>query len=141
MPAGSFGTPALLPVELEVLARLDVRLALRDLVGRDPRRREELHQVGSGQPLERPRVGDLVHAAADEQVAGQRARRRMLDGLVDAQLAAAGAGLEEVVVRQVLDEVTRGEYVVAVPRLAHRVLQQRAGAAGREVVLRVADAL
>ena len=29
------------PVELEVLAALDVRLALGDLVGRDPRRRWE----------------------------------------------------------------------------------------------------
>ena len=56
-------------VELQVLAALDVRLALGDLVGRDPRRREQLRQVGAREVLERPRVRDLVDAAAHEQVA------------------------------------------------------------------------
>ena len=69
-----------------MLAALDVRLALGDLVRRDPRRREQLHQVRAGQVLQRPRVGDLVDAAADEQVAGQRARGRVLDHLVDLSL-------------------------------------------------------
>ena len=88
-----------------MVAALDVRLALRDLVRRDPRRREQLRQVRAGEVLERPRVGDLVHAAAHEQVAGQRPRRRVLDHLVDLQLVVARAGLEEEVVRQVLDQV------------------------------------
>ena len=81
-----------------------------------------------------------MDAAADEQVAGQRARGRMLDHLVDLELAVAGAGLEEEVVRQILDEVAGGEDVVAVPGPPLRVLRQRALAAGEEVV-RVADAL
>ena len=101
-----------------MLAALDVRLALGDLVGRDPRRREELHEVGAGEVLERPGVGDLVDAAADEQVAGQRAGGRVVDHLVDLELVVARAGLEEEVVRQVLDQVAGGEDVVAVPRLA-----------------------
>ena len=101
-----------------MLALLDVRLALGDLVRRDPRRREQLGHVRAGQVLQRARVGDLVDAAADEQVARQRARRRVVAHLVDAQLAGASAGLEEVVVRQVLDEVAGGVHVGAVPRLA-----------------------
>ncbi len=121
-------------VELRVQAGVEVRLALGDLVGRDPRRREHLRQVGAGQLLERPRVGDLVHAAADEQVAGQRARRRVVDHLVDLQLVVARAGLEEEVVRQVLDQVARGEHVVAGPRVAAASPRQRALAAGDEVV-------
>ena len=94
-------------VEPQVVATLDVRLAFRDLLRRDPRCRKELHQVGAGQALERPRIGDLVDAAADEQEAGQCARRRMLDHLVDLELPVPGAGLEEEVVRQVLDEIAR----------------------------------
>ena len=127
-------------VELEVLAALDVRLALGDLVGRDPRRGEELHELRAGQVLQRAGVGDLMHAAADQQVAGQRACRRVVDHLVDLELVVARAGLEEEVVRQVLDEVTRGEHVVAVPGLAHGVLDEGPGAAGDEV-LGVARAL
>ncbi len=127
-------------VELQVLAALDVRLALRDLVGRDPRRGEQLRQVGAGEVLERACVGDLMHATADEQVAGQRAGRRMVDHLVDLELVVARAGLEEEVVRQILDQVPGGEDVVAVPGLAVRVLNQRGGAAGDEL-LGVAGAL
>ena len=97
-------------------------------------------RFGAGQVLERARVGDLVDAAADEQEAGQRACGRMLDHLVDLQLPVPRAGLEEEVVRQVLDQVAGREDVVAVPRAALRVLRQRALAAGEEVV-RVADAL
>jgi hypothetical protein len=123
-----------------VVAALDVRPALGDLVGRDPRRGEHLRQVGAGELLDRARVGDLVHAAAHEQVAGERARRRVVDHLVDLELVVARAGLEEEVVRQVLDQVARGEDVVAVPGLAVGVLAQRALAAGEEV-LGVADAL
>ena len=123
-----------------MVAALDVRLALRDLVGRDPRRREQLHQVGTGEALERPCVGDLMDAAADEQEPGQRAGGGMLDRLVDLELAVAGAGLEEEVVGQVLDEVAGGEDVVAVPGTPLRVLRQRALATGQEVV-RIADAL
>jgi hypothetical protein len=119
---------------------LDVRLALRDLLGRDVRRREQLGQIRAGQPLECARVRDLVDAAADEQVAGQRARRRVLDHLVHPQLAAAGARLEEVVVREVLDQVAGGEDVLAGPRLALRVERQRALPA-EQVVLAHARAL
>ena len=123
-----------------MVAALDVRLALGDLVRRDPRRREHLREVGAGQVLDGPRVRDLVHAAADEQVAGQRPRGRVLDHLVDLELVVPRARLEEEVVREVLDEVAGREDVVAVPWPAVRVLRQRALAAGDEV-LRVADAL
>jgi hypothetical protein len=92
-------------VELEVLAALDVRLALGDLLRRDPRRGEELHELGPGEPLERPRVGDLMDAAANQEVAGQRPRSGVVDHLVDLQLVVARARLEEEVVRQVLDQV------------------------------------
>jgi hypothetical protein len=57
-----------------VQPRLDVRLGLGDLLRWDARRREQLRQVGAGEVLDCPRVGDLVHTAADEQVARQRAR-------------------------------------------------------------------
>jgi hypothetical protein len=81
-----------------------------------------------------------VYAAADEQVARERARRRVVDHLVNLELVVARAGLEEEVVREVLDQVARGEDVVAIPGLAVGVLAQRALAAGDEV-LRVALAL
>ena len=41
-------------VEPEVIAALDVRLALRDLLRRDSRRRKHLHQVRAREVLERP---------------------------------------------------------------------------------------
>ena len=123
-----------------MVAPLDVRAALGNLLRRDPRSREQLHQVGAGQVLDRPRVGDLVDAAADEQVPRQRPRNRMVDHLVHLQLAVAGTGLEEEVVGQVLDEVAGREDVVTRPRPPLRVLGKRALAAGQEVV-RVADAL
>jgi hypothetical protein len=122
------------PIQLQVLTAIEVRPALRDLVGRDPRRREELHQLGTGEPLERPGVGDLMHAAANEQIAGQRAGGRVSDHLVDLELVVPGPGLEEEVVREILDEVARGEHVVAVPGLAHRVLAERGGAPGDELL-------
>ncbi len=81
-----------------------------------------------------------MDTAADEQVPGQRTRRRVLDHLVDLELVVAGPGLEEEVVRQVLDEIPRREDVVAVPGPTLRVLRQRALASGQEVV-RVADPL
>ena len=121
-------------------ALVDVLLGLGDLLGRDPRRREQLRQVGAGQQLESARVGDLVHAAAHEQVAGQRAGGRVLDHLIDLELVVAGTGLEEEVVGQVLHEVAGAEDVVAVPGLAVGVLTQRALTAGDEV-LRVAPPL
>jgi hypothetical protein len=121
-------------VELGVLAALDVRLGLGDLVGRDPRGGEQLHQVGAGEVLHRAGVGDLVDAAADEQVAGQRAGRRVVAHLVDLELVVARAGLEEEVVHEVLDEVARRGDVVAVPRLAVRVLTQRGRAAGDDLL-------
>ena len=99
-----------------------------------------LRHVRAGQVLQRAGVGDLVHAAAHEQVARERAGGRVVAHLVDAQLAAAGAGLEEVVVREVLDEVAGGVHVGAVPRLAVGVGRQRALAA-EEVVLLVGLAL
>ena len=52
------------PVELEMLTALDVRLAFGDLVGRDPRGGEQLHQISAGQVLKRLGVRDLVHTAA-----------------------------------------------------------------------------
>jgi hypothetical protein len=100
-----------------MLAALDVRLALGDLVGRDPRRGEQLHHVRASQVLKRAGVGDLVHAAADQQVARQRAGGGMLDHLVDLELVVARAGLEEEVVRQILDKVARRKHVIAVPGL------------------------
>jgi hypothetical protein len=48
-----------------------------------------------------------MDAASDEQVPGQGARCRMLDHLVDLQLVVAGARLEEEVVGQILDKVSR----------------------------------
>ena len=60
-----------------------------------------------GAQLHRTGVGDLVHAAAHQQVARQGAGGRVLAHLVDLELALAGAGLEEEVVRQVLDQVAR----------------------------------
>ena len=75
-------------------------LALGDLVRRDTRGGEELHQVRAGEALEGSRVGDLVHAAANEQEAGQGTGRRMVDGLVHLELSVPGAGLEEEVVGQ-----------------------------------------
>ena len=121
-------------VELQVLAALDVRLALRDLVRRDPRSREHLHQVGSGEKLDRACVGDLVDAATHEQEARERPRGRMLDHLVDLQLPVPGARLEEEVVGQVFDEVAGGEHVVAVPGPSLGVLRQRTLAADQEVM-------
>ena len=100
-----------------MLAPLDVRLALGDLVGRDPGRGEQLHQVGAGQVLQRAGVGDLVDAAADQQVAGQGAGGRMIDHLIDLELVVARAGLEEEVVGEILNQISGGEHVVATPRL------------------------
>jgi hypothetical protein len=77
---------------------------------------KDLHHVHAGELLQRARVGDLVDAAADEQVPGQRAGGRVLDHLVDLQLAVAGSGLQEVVVGQVLDQIAGAEDVVARPR-------------------------
>ena len=76
-----------------------------------------------------PGVGDLVDAAAHEQVAGERPRGGMLDHLVDLELVVPRAGLEEEVVREILDQVAGGEHVVAVPGTALRVLRQRRPAA------------
>src|SRR5437763_11578224 len=64
----------------------------------------------------------------------------MIDHLVHAQLAAARARLEEVVVGQILDQIAGGEDEVAVPRRATRVLGERALASGYEV-MGVPDAL
>ena len=70
-------------VKPQAVLVLDVRLALRNLLGRDARRREELRQVRSGEALDRTRVGDLVHATADEQVARQRPGGWMVHHLVE----------------------------------------------------------
>jgi O-6-methylguanine DNA methyltransferase len=74
------------PIELEMIASLDVRLTFGNAVGRDPRRGEQLHQIGAREILERSGVGDLVDARTDEQVARERLRGRVLDHLVDLQL-------------------------------------------------------
>ncbi len=113
---------------------LDVGLALGDLVGGDPRRREQLHEIGPGEVLQRPGVGDLVDAAAHEQVPRQGAGDRVVDHLVHLQLAVARARLEEEVVGQVLDEISGGEHVVTAPGLAHRILDERARAPVGEVL-------
>src|SRR5689334_1869303 len=81
-----------------------------------------------------------MDAAADEQEAGECAGGGMLDRLVHLELAVSGARLEEEVVGQVFDEVTRGEYVVAVPRAPLRVLRERAQTTD-QVVVRIADAV
>jgi hypothetical protein len=94
-------------IQLEVLAALDVGLALGDLVGRDAGRREQLHQVRAGEVL-------------------QRAGGRMVDHLIDLELVVARAGLQEEVVNEILDQVSRGEHVVARPGSEVRVLNQRA---------------
>jgi hypothetical protein len=73
-----------------------------------------------------------VDAAADEEVAGEGARGRVLDHLVHVQLVVPGARLEEEVVREVLDQVTGAEDVVAVPGPPLRVLRERALPAGEE---------
>ena len=91
--------------------------------------------VRAGEVLERARVRDLVDAAADEQIARQRARRGVVAHLVDAQLAGAGTRLEEIVVRQVLHQVAGGVHVGPVPRLAVRVGRERALAAEQVVLL------
>ncbi len=108
-------------VQLQVLAGFDVRLALGDLRRRDARRREQLGHVRAGQLLERAGVGDLMDATANQQVPGERTRGRVVAHLVHAQLAGAGARLEEVVVCQIFDQVTRGVHYGAGPRLAVRV--------------------
>ncbi len=125
-------------VELQVLALLDVRLALGNGVRRDPRRGEHLREVRAGEPLYRPRVGHLVDAAAHEQVARQRPRRRVVDHLVDLELVVARAGLEKEVVGEVLDEIARRRDVVAVPGLAVRILHER-GRSTRDEMLRVEE--
>src|SRR5215204_7270447 len=127
-------------VQAQMVAALDVRPALRDLVRRDPRRREHLREIGSRQVLDRTRIRDLVDPATDEQVPGQRTSGRVLDHLVDLELVVPGARLEEEVVREVLDEVARGEHVVAVPRPSVRVLREGSLSA-RDEVLRVPQAL
>lgn len=83
---------------------------------------------------------DLVDAAADEEVAGERPCCRVVDHLVDLELVVACARLEEEVVGQIPDQVPGGVDVVAAPRLAHRVLNHRRGSA-REELLRVAGVL
>src|SRR5690348_1456935 len=108
-----------------MVAALDVRLALRDLVGRDPRRGEQLHQVSTGEALKGTGVGNLMDTASYEQKARQRSGGGVLDGLVDLELAVAGTGLEKEVVREILDEVAGREHVVAVPGTPLRVLRQR----------------
>ena len=84
-----------------MIALLDVGLALLDGVGRDARAGEQLGQVGAGEVLHRTGVRDLMHAAAHEQIPGQRAGGGVVDSLVDPELPGTGAGLQEVVVRQV----------------------------------------
>jgi hypothetical protein len=80
-------------VQRQMRAALEVGAALGDLVGRD-------RGIGNAFVRSAPvssssaRVGDLVHAAAHEQIAGQRAGGRVLDRLVDLELAVARAGLE-----------------------------------------------
>src|SRR5688572_12141226 len=112
------------PVQAKVIAALDVRLAVRDLLRRNARCREHLHQVRAGQALDRSRIRDLVDASTNEQVPRQRSRRRVLDHLPDLELVIARSGLQEEVVRQVFDKVTGRENVVAGPGSPLRVLWQ-----------------
>ena len=81
-----------------------------------------------------------MYAAADQQVAGQSAGSRVVDHLIDLELVVARPSLEKEVVGEVLDQIPGREYVVAVPRLAHRILHQRARSTGDEM-LGVADVL
>jgi hypothetical protein len=71
----------------------------------EPRHREGAAEVDPREELERTRVGDLMDAAADQQVAGERPGGGVVHGLVDLQLAVARAALQEVVVREQLDEI------------------------------------
>ena len=105
-----------------MLAALYVRPALRDFVGRDPRRGEQLHQIGAGQLLNRASVGDLMHPAADQQIAGQRPGRGMIDHLIDLELVVTRSGLQEEVVGEILNQIAGGEHVVPVPGLGIGVL-------------------
>jgi len=61
-----------------VITPLDVRLAVGDLLGGDPRRREELHQISTGQSLDRSGVGDLVNASARGNSVAMRSIRRIM---------------------------------------------------------------
>src|SRR4051794_37628176 len=98
-----------------------MRTALGNLFRWDTRHRERLRQVDPGQQLERPRIRDLVYAAAHQQVSGERPRRWMVDRLVDLELAVACAGFEEEIVGQVLDQVAGREDVIARPWRSARV--------------------
>jgi len=64
----------------------------------------------------------------------------MLDHLVDLELVVASAGLEKEVVGEILDQIARGEHLIAAPGLGVRILDKRSGATGDEM-LRVADVL
>jgi hypothetical protein len=48
-----------------------------------------------------------MDASAHEQIAGQRSRNGMVDHLIHLQLVVPSTGLEEEVVGQVLDQVSR----------------------------------
>ena len=99
-----------------MVATLDVRLALRDLLVGIRGVGNIFVEAGPRQDLDRPGVGDLVDAAADEQVTRRAAGGRMLDHLVHLELVVARAGLEEEILCQSSTEVARPEDVVAVPR-------------------------
>ncbi len=64
----------------------------------------------------------------------------MLDHLPDLELVVPCSRLQEEVVRQIFDEIARGEDVVPIPRTTLRVLRQGALATGEEV-MRIADPL
>jgi hypothetical protein len=61
-----------------VVAALDVRPALGNLIGRNARCGKHLPEVGSCQVLDRAGVGDLVDTAPHERVTHKGAGGRML---------------------------------------------------------------
>jgi hypothetical protein len=85
-------------IRRKVRAPLTVGTAFGHLPGRDPRHRECLGQIGAREQLQRAGVGDLMHTATHQQIAGQRARGGIIDRLIDLELAVARPGLQKEVV-------------------------------------------
>src|SRR4051812_42776994 len=82
-------------VQAQMVSTLDVRLALGNLVCRDPRRREQLHHVRTREALQRAGICDLMYSASDKEKSCQSTCRRVLDHLVDLQFPVPSSGLKK----------------------------------------------